>query len=86
MPYGVAGWKVGSPRIIIPMRAGFFYDPEPGKAGKTNARWGGYIQGIDQFDAHFFGISPREAEVMDPQQRIAAESREQFPAGAHAVG
>ncbi|MGZ9709227.1 amino acid adenylation domain-containing protein [Glaciimonas sp. GNP009] len=46
-----------------------FGDPVT-EANKTNIRWGGFIEGIGDFDARFFGISPREAELMDPQQRL----------------
>lgn len=46
-----------------------FYEPEPGVLGKTIAKRGGFVDGIDQFDPQFFGISPREAPYIDPQQR-----------------
>jgi len=47
-----------------------FYDPDMRKSGKTSTFRGGYLDRIDQFDAHFFGISPREAIWLDPQQRL----------------
>jgi acyl transferase domain-containing protein/NADPH:quinone reductase-like Zn-dependent oxidoreductase/NAD(P)-dependent dehydrogenase (short-subunit alcohol dehydrogenase family)/SAM-dependent methyltransferase/acyl carrier protein len=51
-----------------------YYDSEPGVAGKSIVRRGGFIDSIDQFDPQFFGISPREAPYVDPQHRLLLET------------
>ena len=47
----------------------FYGDPQKERQ-KTNIKWGGFIEGVGDFDPLFFGISPLEAEFMDPQQRL----------------
>ena len=48
--------------------------PEPGTPGLMDSAEGGFIDGIDLFDAAFFRLSRREAARLDPQQRLLLET------------
>jgi acyl transferase domain-containing protein/acyl carrier protein len=50
-----------------------YYDADRSKPGRTNSKWGGFLDDIDQFDPLFFHMSPREAEFTDPQERLFLE-------------
>lgn len=49
---------------------GLYFDEDKNKPGKIYTKWGGFINGVDQFDPLFFNISPREAELIEPQERL----------------
>lgn len=49
------------------------YRPEP-EEGMSMSRWGGFIEGIEDFDAGYFGLSEDEGRVLDPAIRLILHS------------
>lgn len=47
-----------------------YFHPDRTHKGTVYSKWGGFMNGVDQFDARFFNISAREAEITDPQERL----------------
>jgi len=52
----------------------YYFGGEKIHPGKSRSKWGGFVDGIKEFDARFFGISSKEACFMDPQQRMLLET------------
>ncbi|MGB1014448.1 MAG: type I polyketide synthase, partial [Nannocystaceae bacterium] len=50
-----------------------WFDPDPAAPGKSTSRWGGFVSGVEAFDARLFRISPGEAPSLDPHQRLLLE-------------
>ena len=42
--------------------------------GKSYCKWGGFLDGFEEFDPMFFRIAPGEAQNMDPQERLFLQS------------
>ncbi|MGE0419656.1 MAG: type I polyketide synthase, partial [Acetobacteraceae bacterium] len=51
-----------------------WFDARPGTLGRSYSRWGGFLDGVDQFDPLFFNIAPGEAAGIDPNERLFLET------------
>ncbi|NOX92665.1 MAG: hypothetical protein GXP18_09540, partial [Gammaproteobacteria bacterium] len=50
-----------------------YYSEDRTRPGSHYSKWGGFLDGVDEFDPLFFNISPREAAIIDPQERLFLE-------------
>ncbi len=47
-----------------------YFSEDRTETGRHFSKWGGFIDGVAEFDPLFFNISPKEAKSIDPQERL----------------
>ncbi|MFJ3789439.1 beta-ketoacyl synthase N-terminal-like domain-containing protein [Kitasatospora sp. NPDC090091] len=47
-----------------------YFDPRKGRPDRTHGRWGGFLDGVAEFDAELFHVLPLDAAHLDPQERL----------------
>ncbi|MCY1033270.1 amino acid adenylation domain-containing protein [Corallococcus sp. BB11-1] len=47
-----------------------YFTEDRTQAGHHYSKWGGFLEGVDEFDPLLFGIPPKEAALLDPQERL----------------
>jgi phthiocerol/phenolphthiocerol synthesis type-I polyketide synthase A len=53
---------------------GRHYHADKRRLETSYSKWGGFIDGVDEFDPLLFRISPNDAALIDPQQRLFLQS------------
>ncbi|CBJ34757.1 type I polyketide synthase [Ralstonia solanacearum] len=51
-----------------------YFDEQRGRFDKTYCKWGGFLDGVEDFDPLFFNLSPREAAIVNPNDRLFLET------------
>ncbi|KJH66473.1 polyketide synthase [Chromobacterium violaceum] len=51
-----------------------YFDEQRDSFDKTYCKWGGFLDGVEDFDPLFFNLSPRDAEILNPNDRLFLET------------